>query len=520
MLKRHFKDFSKNTKKFSAEIIRYEKFKSQYPKYKNLEDLKNIVFNEKKNNKKVSFISGNFNVIHPGHLRLLKFAKEISDILVIFINPDNHSNTKILRKDRMESMHALSLVDYVVNEEIKIEKLISYLKPDCVVKGKEFEKKINIEEKIVKSYGGKLYFSSGEFSYSSYYGLDNSKEPKTNIYAQGYLNRHKIKIDGLNSVINNINKINSLVVGDLIIDQYILCDALGMSQEDPTIVLSPNEKKEFVGGAGIVAKHIDSLGASTSFCTVVGMDDGAKSIKNYLEKTNIKFNLISDETRPTTIKQRFQSKGKTLLRVNELRQHSISKNVIKKFEKYVIESIKNKNLLVFSDFNYGCLPQILVDKITKLCKKNKIDMVADSQSSSQVGDISRFKNALLITPTEHEARLALKDYDNGIPVIAEKLHKKTNAKNVAITLGPDGLFLSNYDKGFFKSDKLPAFSNEALDPSGAGDCFLAVTSLCLSSGSSFWKSAYVGSICAGIQVSKLGNQAISKKEILEKINIK
>ena len=141
MLNRHFKNFSKNTNKFSAEIIRYEKFKTQYPKYKNLEDLTNIVFNEKKNNKKVSFISGNFNVIHPGHLRLLKFAKEISDILVIFINPDNHSNTKIFRKDRMESMHALSLVDYVVNEEIKIEKLISYLKPDFVVKGKEFEKK-------------------------------------------------------------------------------------------------------------------------------------------------------------------------------------------------------------------------------------------------------------------------------------------------------------------------------------------------------------------------------------------
>ena len=520
MLNRHIKQFSKNLDKFSAEIIKYEKFKTKYAKYKDLEDLKEIILKEKQNKKKVSFISGNFNVIHPGHLRLLKFAKEISDILIVFINPDDLSNIPISRKDRMESMQALTLVDYVVNEEIKIEKLISYLKPDCVVKGKEFEKKFNLEEKIVKEYGGKLYFSSGEFSYSSYYDFDIPKQGETNIYAEDYLSRHEIKIDSLNSIINNFDKTNTLVVGDLIIDQYILCDALGMSQEDPTIVLSPNEKQEFVGGAGIVAKHIDSLGSSTSFCTVVGIDNGAKNVRKALDKTNIKFNLISDETRPTTVKQRFQSKGKTLLRVNELRQHSIDKNVIKKFESYVFQIIKNKDLVVFADFNYGCLPQILVDKLTKFCNKYKINVVADSQSSSQVGDISRFKNSLLITPTEHEARLALKDYDNGIPIIAEKLHKKTKAKNIAITLGSDGLFLSNYENGIFRSDKLPAFTNKATDPSGAGDCFLAVTSLCLSSGSNFWESAYLGSICAGIQVSKLGNQAISKKEILEKLNIR
>ena len=519
MLNKAFKQFSNNLDKFSAEIIRYEKFKTEYSKYKNLEDLKTIVLKEKQNKKKISFISGNFNVIHPGHLRLLKFAKEISDILIVFINPDEVSSIPISRHDRMESMQALTLVDYVVNEEIKIEKIISYLKPDYVVKGKEFEKKFNSEEKIIKKYGGKLYFSSGEFSYSSYCDLNIPNQSKTNIYAGDYLSRHEIKIDSLNYIINNFDKTNTLVVGDLIIDQYILCDALGMSQEDPTIVLSPNEKKEFVGGAGIVAKHIDSLGSSTSFCSVVGIDDGAKNVRKSFDQTNIRFNLIADETRPTTIKQRFQSKGKTLLRVNELRQHSIDKNVIKKFESYVFETIKNKDLLVFADFNYGCLPQILVDKITKFCKKNKINMVADSQSSSQVGDISRFKNSLLITPTEHEARLALKDYDNGIPIIAEKLHKRTKAINIAITLGSDGLFLSNYDKGIFRSDKLPAFTNKALDPSGAGDCFLAVTSLCLTSGTNFWKSAYLGSICSGIQVSKLGNQAISKKEILEKLNI-
>ena len=506
--------FSQKLNEFSAEIYKYEEFLNNFPKCKNLNVLQEIVLLSKKSNKKISFISGNFNVIHPGHLRLLKFAKEISDILIVYINPDQINNSSILRNFRMESMQALNLVDYLVNDESKLEEVIKSLKPDFIVKGKEFENKFNLEKEIIDNYGGKLYFSSGEFSYSSNNLLDNQITKNTTVYAEDYLLRHKISLNRFNSVVENFNEIKSLVIGDLIIDQYILCDALGMSQEDPTIVVSPNETKEFIGGAGIVAKHIDNLGSKTDFYTVVGIDDEAIKGEKWLKKTNINFNLIPDETRPTTTKKRYQSKGKTLLRVNQLRQHTISDNLITQLEKYVIENSKDKDLVIFSDFNYGCLPQKLVNKITQYSNKNDLMVVADSQSSSQVGDISRFKNTLLITPTEHEARIALKDFENGIPIIAEKLHKKTNVKFIAITLGTDGLFVSQYNKGVFVSDKLPAFTSKAIDPSGAGDCFFAITSLCLASGCNFWESAYLGSICAGIQVSKLGNQAISKKEIL------
>jgi len=506
--------FSQKLNEFSAEIFKYEEFLNNFPKCKNLNVLKEIVLLSKKSNKKISFISGNFNVIHPGHLRLLKFAKEISDILIVYINPDQLNHSPVLRNFRMESMQALNLVDYLVNDESTLVEVIKSLKPDLIVKGKEFENKFNIEKKIIDNYGGKLYFSSGEFSYSSYKFFDDQITKNTKIYAEDYLLRHKISLNKFNSVVEIFNEIKSLVIGDLIIDQYILCDPLGMSQEDPTIVVSPNETKEFIGGAGIVAKHIENLGSKTNFCTVVGLDEEAKKGEKWLKETNINFNLIPDETRPTTTKKRYQSKGKTLLRVNQLRQHSISESLITQLEKYVVENSKDKDLIIFSDFNYGCLPQKLVNKITQYSKNNNLMVVADSQSSSQVGDISRFKNTLLITPTEHEARIALKDFENGLPIIAEKLHKKTNVKYIAITLAADGLFVSNYNNGNFVSDKLPAFTTKAIDPSGAGDCFFAITSLCLACGCSFWESAYLGSICAGIQVSKLGNQAISKKEIL------
>ena len=122
MLNQQLKQFSTSVDNFSNELSKYHHFKDSYPKYKNLVNLKSIVAESKLKNKKISFVSGNFNVIHPGHLRRLKFAKEISDILIVYINPDKNSNSMVSKQERMESMQALTLVDFLVNEDITIKK--------------------------------------------------------------------------------------------------------------------------------------------------------------------------------------------------------------------------------------------------------------------------------------------------------------------------------------------------------------------------------------------------------------
>ena len=86
--------------------------------------------------------------------------------------------------------------------------------------------------------------------------------------------------------------------------------------------------------------------------------------------------------------------------------------------------IKKLDLIIFSDFNYGLLPDTLIQEVQKLAKKHKLFISADCQSSSQLGDVSKFKNVDLITPTENEARVSLKNYQDGIVVVAEKLRKK------------------------------------------------------------------------------------------------
>ena len=137
------------------------------------------------------------------------------------------------------------------------------------------------------------------------------------------------------------------------------------------------------------------------------------------------YRFLVDASRPTTLKQRFRSGGRSLLRVSTLSQRAIS---LQQQEKLYNEFEKISNsidVLVFSDFNYGSLPQKLVSKITTLAKKNNVFIAADSQSSSQTGDIGRFAGVDLLTPTEREARISLRNNDDGLVVLANRLIEKT-----------------------------------------------------------------------------------------------
>jgi bifunctional ADP-heptose synthase (sugar kinase/adenylyltransferase) len=117
------------------------------------------------------------------------------------------------------------------------------------------------------------------------------------------------------------------VFGDLIVDEYINCDPLGMSQEDPTIVVTPIRQDRFVGGAGIVAAHAAGLGAKVRYFGVVGRDPAAKYAEERLRSFGVETDLTVDDSRPTTLKQRYRANGKTLLRVSHLRQPDISREL-------------------------------------------------------------------------------------------------------------------------------------------------------------------------------------------------
>ena len=119
----------------------------------------------------------------------------------------------------------------------------------------------------------------------------------------------------LSEVVGKFSELKVCVVGDLIVDEYVTCEALGMSQEDPTLVVTPTDRRRFLGGAGIVAAHAAELGAKSTLITVVGKDEAGDYATGMLSKYGVEGAEVVDESRPTTLKQRFRAENKTLLRV-------------------------------------------------------------------------------------------------------------------------------------------------------------------------------------------------------------
>ena len=167
------------------------------------------------------------------------------------------------------------------------------------------------------------------------------------------------------------------------------------------------------------------------------------------------------------------------------------------------------------------MPKELIDKITQLALKNNIMIAADSQSSSQTGDISKFHNATLATPTEREARLAIGDFESGLVVLAEKLKNKSNIDNIFITLGSEGMLIyatNKNNKSTWLTDQMPTLNSSPKDVSGAGDSLLISSSMAIALGSNVFESAYIGSLSASIQVGRVGNIPLNIEEIIDRIN--
>jgi rfaE bifunctional protein kinase chain/domain len=464
------------------------------------------------------FVSGNFNVLHPGHLRLIRFARECGEFLIVGVQSDALAGEAALLGEslRLEGVRSNNWIDLAFIMRQPARELIAALRPDVVVKGREHEHLDNPEREAVSAYGGRLLFGSGEISFSSVDLLRGEMPPAAKYQLpEDFPARHGFSRQDLRALVRRFPQVRMVVIGDLIVDEYIDCDPLGMSQEDPTIVVTPVYQQSYVGGAGIVAAHAASLGATVDYFSIAGRDTARDIAVERLHDYRVRTHLLEDESRPTTLKQRFRAQGKTLLRVSHLRQHGLSRELCGSLLDRLRPVLDQAHVLVFSDFNYGCLPQTLVDTVTALGRERELLMVADSQSSSQIGDVSRFRGMDLLTPTEREARISTHNHEDGLVVLAEALRRQAGARNLLMKLGAEGVIVhAELSKdNHWLTDRLPAFSLTARDTAGAGDSLLASSALALALRANLWQAAYLGSTAAACQVGRIGNVPLGSDEL-------
>jgi rfaE bifunctional protein kinase chain/domain len=326
-----------------------------------------------------------------------------------------------------------------------------------------------------------------------------------------------ITFNDLRSLLEKFKGMRAHVVGDTIVDSYTYCAMIGGQSKTPTISVRFEHKDSYVGGAGIVAKHLKAAGAEVTFSTVLGEDADATFVREDLQAAGVTMKDILDPTRPTTNKNAIITEGYRMLKVDTLDNRTISDKICAKFCSQIAET--ETDVLVFSDFRHGVFNRATVP-ILMGAISNGVFKVADSQVASRWGNILEFQGFDLLTPNEREARFALGDQDSHVRPLATSLFGQANCKTLILKLGDRGILTyrtrpAEDPRTFAVID---SFVDRVVDAVGAGDALLAYSSLALKLTGNDILASILGSMAAGIECEHEGNIPVTLEAMRKKID--
>jgi len=477
--------------------------------------------------KKVILCHGVFDVVHPGHVRHLAYAKTKADILIVSITADRHIKKGIYRPHIPEGLRALNLaafemVDYVMIDDQKTPlKTLAELKPDFFAKGFEYTSTglhpaTQEETDIVEDYGGQMIFTPGDVVYSSSKFL-NLAIPKIQLEKLLLLMQsNEIGFDSLRDTVQKLSNYHVYVVGDTIVDSYTRTTFIGGQTKTPTFSVLYQGQDDYIGGAGIVAQHLRAAGARVTFSTILGNDSLKDFVVSGLKDSGVEILPIIDPSRSTTQKNAIISGGYRLLKIDTLDNRPISDDILEKLIEMVQQT--SANAVVFSDFRHGIFNRMSVPNLIQAIPQQAF-RVADSQVASRWGNITEFKNFDLITPNEREARFALGDQDSTLGHLATILNESANYRNLILKLGDRGIFCVNQNtdvkNSYFSID---SFASNVVDAVGAGDALLAYATLTMLATGSLITAGILGSMAAACECEYDGNIPIRPENLLTKID--
>ncbi len=488
-----------------------------------LDGLVAVVETARKAGKTIAQCHGCFDIVHPGHIRYLQFARQQCDVLIVSVVGDldasaSEDRTYIPQELRAENLAALMFVDYVsITPAATAEAVLSRVKPDVYVKGREFERSTDpsflAEKAIVEGYGGRIIFSSGEIVFSSCDLLERvsvSRELEShrlNLVCR----RYDISAGSVTETLERFRNLHVLVVGDIVIDRYVTCDALGVASESPVMSLVQRSETSYVGGAAIVARHVAALGAHAFLLSAAGTDPQSKWVTEVLAGEDVEAHLI--ESRPSLVeKTRFLADDSKLLKVDRAQSLPLDSVAERRAALILEQQSKIADAVIFCDFGYGMVTGSLLNRVLPTLRHNVRTLTADVSGGR--ANLFNFRHVDLLCPTEREVRMMLNDFDSGLSAVAWQLLDQTQARHLFITLEKRGIVVferrsrdrnSPEWSGRLRSEQLPSFAEHAVDRLGCGDALLAASTLALASGDSPVQAAFIGNVAAAIEIAALGN---------------
>ncbi|OGX18822.1 MAG: hypothetical protein A3K83_01480 [Omnitrophica WOR_2 bacterium RBG_13_44_8b] len=334
----------------------------------------------------------------------------------------------------------------------------------------------------------------------------------------------------LKNLINNFSKAKILVVGDIILDQYIWGSVERISPEAPVPVVWANRRTYVPGGAANVANNIRSLGAEVTLVGIMGKDPHADILFSELKKRKIKTNSIFLEPRRhTTLKTRIIAGHQQVVRVDWEHTESLPKDLNRKIIAFIEKNIDGFDAIIIEDYGKGVINMHLLEELINIGRtKRKIITVDPKEDHFQY-----YRGVTSITPNRKELENAIRNLkikdtanrfrlntdklftDEDIDTAAKEIIKYLNLDSLLVTLGEHGMKL--FEKNA-SSVHIPTVTQEVFDVSGAGDTVIATFTLGLACRATKLEAAHIANFAAGVVVGKVGTAVITRKELIERLD--
>lgn len=482
--------------------------------------------------RRVVHCHGCFDIVHPGHIRHLRQARQLGDLLLITITGDagigkGAGRPLIPQELRAENLAALDFVDWVfVEPSPTAVDLLGAVQPDVYVKGQEYATNQHAgfaaEREAVERHGGRVVFTSGDVVFSStalIAGMAESINPADARIAE--LLRHPVLLpEQIQSRMAGFRGKRAVVVGEVIEDRYVFCDPPGVAGESPVLALRPVQERSFDGGAAVVARHLAALGAEPTLVTALPRDPAVvEALRERLAGEGVKLAFVHQET-PVASKHRFIVGHEKVVKVDWVRQAVLDAQEQDRLVALAGEHAEGCDAAIVTDFGLGLFSGMMLDRVTGVLRP-RVRVLT--------GDVSGHRNHLrsmrrmdLVTPSESELRASTRMYDESLPAVAWGHLSATDSAAMIVTMGAEGLVtfepLESEKKGRgedgpggegyrsrLKSEHVPALSAHVVDALGCGDALLAGATLMLACGGSILQSAFVGALAASVHGSRMGN---------------
>jgi len=312
-----------------------------------------------------------------------------------------------------------------------------------------------------------------------------------------------VDVERVKYLLEKLKDLRILVVGDVILDSYLIGKVERISPEAPVPILEVEGEEFRLGGAGNVAKNLSSLGVKAFLCGVVGRDEAGSILKSLLADNGVEAFLVEDE-RPTTKKTRVVSLNQQLLRIDWESRERVKGDSLNKL-KEIIRDLEVEGIIV-SDYAKGVITEEIIQEV----KKKGVFWAIDPRPVNK----ALYKGASLMTPNEKELRELTKPFEGSVEVLGKRLKEELGLETLVVTRGPKGMTLFGEEIKHF-----PARARKVYDVTGAGDTVIATLTAFKLAGASWEEACELANICAGIVVGEFGTASVRPQQLLEELRL-